>query len=58
MADLNIEKYGHMRVRVTDLDDGGHIETQTVEANLLYAILEKLEKLEEIRCQGIEIEIP
>ena len=55
MSDLNIEKYGNMRVRVTDLDEGGHIETQTVEANLLYAILEKLE---EIRCQGIDIEIP
>ncbi len=53
MANLDIEKRDHMRIRITDLDNGGHIGTQSVEANLLYAILEKLE---EIRCQGIDIE--
>jgi len=53
MAELDIEKRDHMRIRVTDLDNGGSIETQTVEANLLYAILEKLE---EIRCGVIDVE--
>ena len=53
MADLDFEQHSNMRIRVTDLDNGGHIETQTVEANLLFAILQKLE---EIRCGGIDIE--
>jgi len=53
MADLDFEKINNMRIRVTDLDNGGSIETQTVEANLMFAILEKLE---EIRMQGIDIE--
>jgi len=53
MADLMIEKTSHMRILVTDLDNGGSIETQSVEANLLYALLEKLE---EIRCCTIDVE--
>lgn len=53
MADLDFEKIDNMRIRVTDLDNGGSIETQTVEANLLFAILEKLD---EVRMQGIDIE--
>jgi len=53
MADLDFEKINSMRIRVTDLDNGGSIETQTVEANLMFAILEKLE---EIRMQGVDIE--
>jgi hypothetical protein len=47
-----IERKSESRIRVTDAD-GGHIESQTVEANLLFAIIEKLE---EIRCCTIDVE--
>ncbi len=40
------------RIRV-DLSNGGFLESQSVEANLLFAILDKLE---EIRCGLIDIE--
>jgi len=53
MANLDFEKINNMRIRATDLDNGGSIETQTVEANLMFAILEKLE---EIRCCTIDVE--
>jgi len=51
--DIDIERQPHKRIRVTDLDDGGYIESQTVESNILFAILEKLE---EIRCGIINVE--
>ncbi len=51
MSDLTIEKVNGIGVKVTK--NGESIEAQTVEANLLYAILEKLE---EIRCGIIDVE--
>ena len=53
MSKINIKKINNLRIKVTDLDNGGSIETQSVEANLLYAILDKLE---ELRCCSIDIE--
>ena len=53
MANLDFEKIDNLIIRVNDLDNGENIEAQTVEANLLFAILEKLE---EIRMQGVDIE--
>lgn len=50
---IDIERNRHHRIKITDLDEGGSIESQSVEANLLYAILEKLE---EIRCGVIDVE--
>jgi len=49
----------NLRIRITD-KDGGFLESQSVEANLLYAILDKTNKavelLDAIRCGGIDIE--
>ncbi len=50
--DAEITKRNYLRVRVEGAD-GVYIETQSVEANLLFAILQKLE---EIRCGLIDIE--
>jgi len=50
---VEIERKAALRIRVSDTVNGGHIESQTVEANLLFAILEKLE---EIRMGLIAIE--
>ena len=50
---VKIESRGNMKIRITSKDDG-YIESQTVEANLLFAILEKLE---EIRCGIIDVEV-
>ena len=49
---IEIEKSANMRILVTD-GVGGSIKSQTVEANILFAILEKLE---EIRCGIIDVE--
>ena len=49
---VKIERKGNMKIRVTD-EDGGYIESQTVEANVQFAILEKLE---EVRCCVIDVE--
>ena len=48
-------KMEHFKIKVMDTDDhlDGSITSQTVEANLLFAILEKLE---EIRCCIIDVE--
>lgn len=50
--ETNIERCNNFKIRVTD-EDGGYIESQSVEANVLFAILEKLE---EVRCGLIDIE--
>lgn len=52
MSEVKIELNRHMKIRIT-AEDGGFIESQSVEANLLFAILEKLE---EVRCGLIDIE--
>ena len=56
MADIKFEKRNNMTIRATeratDLDNGGHIDSQTVEANLMYAILEKLE---DIHCLIVKV---
>ena len=49
---IEIKKSANMRIQVTD-GVGGSINSQTVEANILFAILEKLE---EIRCGIIDVE--
>ena len=49
---MKIERDKHQRIFLTG-DDGGLIESRSVEANLLFAILEKLE---EIRCGIINVE--
>lgn len=49
---MEIEKRKNMRIRVTG-DDGGFIEKQSIEACLMFAILEKLE---EMRCCIIDVE--
>ena len=51
MGELVIEKSDNINIRVTD--KSGYVESQTVEANLLFAILEKLE---EIRWGIIDVE--
>ena len=45
MAELHIYKSDHMRIKIKDLDNGGSIEAQSVEANLMFAILEKLDEI-------------
>ena len=51
---MKIEQDKYQKVILTtDEDGGGYIESQSVEANLLVAILEKLE---EIRCGIINVE--
>ena len=49
---LDIYTCDDLRVVVKD-EDGGVITSQTVEANILFAILEKLE---EIRCGIVDVE--
>ena len=49
---MKIQKSDNLRITITD-EDGGFIRDQSVEAILLYAILEKLE---EIRCGIIDVE--
>ena len=49
---MNIERKENMKIRVIN-NDASYIESQSVEANLLFSILEKLE---EIRCGLIDIE--
>ena len=49
---MKFEKNLRGRIRV-NLSDGGFIESQSIEANLLFAIYNKLE---EIRCGLIDIE--
>ena len=49
---MNIEQESLLWVRITD-NDGRFIRSQSVEANLLFAMLEKLE---EIRCGLIDVE--
>jgi len=49
---MKIERDKYQRIFLTG-DDGGLIESRSVEANLLFAILEKLE---EIRCGIINVE--
>ncbi len=48
-----IEKNDNLSIKITS-KKGGHIKSQSVEANLLFAILEKLE---EIRVGVIDVEI-
>ena len=50
---VDIERSSNLKIRITDLADGGYIESQSVEANLQFAILQKLE---EIRCGIIDVE--
>lgn len=50
---IKIEQVKNNRIRVTDLGDKGFIQSQSVESNILFAILEKLE---EIRCGVIDVE--
>ena len=49
---MNIEKDDNHRVKITGKDKGS-ISSQSVEANLLFAILEKLE---EIRIGIVDVE--
>jgi len=49
---MKIEQEKYHWVRITE-NDHGFIRSQSVEANLLFAILEKLE---EIRCGIIDVE--
>ena len=49
---MKIERDEHQRIFITG-DNGGLIESKSVEANLL---LEILNKLEEIRCGIIDVE--
>ena len=41
---MEIQKESHNKIRVTG-NDGGFIESQTVEANILYEILNTLKEL-------------
>lgn len=49
---MKIEKTSNLCVLIYK-ENGGYIESQSVEANLLFAILDKLE---EIRCGLIDVE--
>ena len=49
---MQIERNKNLCIKIK-AEDGGHIKSQSVEANLLFAILEKLE---EIRIGLIDIE--
>lgn len=49
---MEIERDNNLQVRISK-KNGGFIESQFVEANLLFAILDKLE---EIRCGLIDVE--
>ncbi len=51
---MAIEKGKNLRIRVIDEKNGGVVQSQSVEANILFAILEKLE---EIRVGVINVEI-
>lgn len=42
---IQVTRTSNMKVRVSGADDGGFLESQSIEANLLFAILEKLEEL-------------
>lgn len=48
---MEITRGSHHWIRITE--NGGSIESQSVEANLLFEILNKLKK---IRCGNIDIE--
>ena len=50
---MSIKKEEHDKIIIGDVSTG-FITSQTVEANLLFAILEKLE---EIRCGLIDVEL-
>lgn len=49
---IDIERKSNLKIRITD-ENGGYIESQSVESNLQFAIIEKLE---EIRMGLIDIE--
>lgn len=49
---MEIKQAQNFKVKITN-DDSGYIESSSVEANILFAILNKLE---EIRCGLIDIE--
>lgn len=51
--EINIEQTENTAIRITDLDSGCSKESHSVEANLMFAILHKLE---EIRCCTIDVE--
>ena len=50
---MKIERNDNLFIKIHS-DKGGHIKSQSVESNLLFAILEKLE---EIRIGVIDVEI-
>jgi hypothetical protein len=50
---MKIERISPNTIRITESDSGAIIQSQSVEANLQFAIIEKLE---EIRCGLIDIE--
>ena len=50
---MEIKRVENNRIKIIG-DNGGFIDSQSVEANLLFAILEKLE---EIHCEIIETQI-
>lgn len=52
MSEIKINRNKEMWVKVT-CPDGGFMNSQSVEANLLFEILQKLE---EIRCGLIDLE--
>ena len=49
---MKIEQIPHNQIKITE-SNGAIIQSQSVESNLLFAILEKLE---EIRCNLIDVE--
>lgn len=49
---MEIKQEANNRIKAIG-KDGGYVISQTAEANILYAILQKLE---EIRCQNVDIE--
>jgi hypothetical protein len=51
---IHIEQKANLEIRVTDVDGGNYSVSQTVEANMLFAILAKLE---EIRCCVVDVEV-
>ncbi|MCK5016527.1 MAG: hypothetical protein KAS32_05575 [Candidatus Peribacteraceae bacterium] len=53
MANICIERKGNMKVRVSNTHNDDFIESKSVEAHLMLAILEKLE---EIRLGVVEVE--
>ena len=51
---MKIERVKYNRIRIEEESSHALIQSQSVESNLLYAILEKLE---EIRCCVIDVEM-